>query len=323
VESDTITPLDRALIHALHLSPRAPFRLLGEVLGTSDQTVARRYRRLGDILGLRVQGQIDPYRVGISVWFMRLQCAPDAAGAIAQALAERPDTAWVRLASVGTEINCTVQGQDDTLGHPPLLDRLTGSRRIVGLSAHAILHAFSSSAWQGLTCVLDAEQVGQLRASHPTLRPPSAEARPLDATDRRLIELLARDGRTPTGQLAGALGWHESTLRRKLVQLIEDGALTFDVDYDERGLGLSANTTLWASVEPAQLETVGRSMAQHPEVPFVAATTGPTNLLASVLTSGNHGLFEYLTQRVSHIPGIRHVETAPVLRTVKRAGLMG
>jgi DNA-binding Lrp family transcriptional regulator len=49
--SPPIDRLDRQLLHALQIDGRAPFRRLASVLGASEQTVARRYRRLWDIRG--------------------------------------------------------------------------------------------------------------------------------------------------------------------------------------------------------------------------------------------------------------------------------
>ena len=46
MRSDSFDPLDRQLVHALQLDPRAPFSRVAAVLGVSDQTVARRYSRL-------------------------------------------------------------------------------------------------------------------------------------------------------------------------------------------------------------------------------------------------------------------------------------
>ncbi|HEY8980991.1 MAG TPA: AsnC family protein, partial [Streptomyces sp.] len=45
--------LDRALVHALHVDGRVAFSRVGEVVGVSGQTVARRYRRLREEAGLR------------------------------------------------------------------------------------------------------------------------------------------------------------------------------------------------------------------------------------------------------------------------------
>lgn len=72
-------------------------------------------------------------------------------------------------------------------------------------------------------------------------------------------------------------------------------------------------------MEPAVLETVGHALAGHPEVGFAAATTGPTSIYANVAGPDAPALYDYLTRRIAPIPGIRQVESAPVLRHLKRA----
>lgn len=69
------------------------------VLGVSDQTVARRYRRLRSSGDLRVLGMADESRLGRTAWVVRLHCTPDAAEKLAQAFARRPDTSYVALIS--------------------------------------------------------------------------------------------------------------------------------------------------------------------------------------------------------------------------------
>jgi len=66
--------------------------------------------------------------------------------------------------------------------------------------------------------------------------------------------------------------------------------------------------------------SVGTAIAAHPEVAFVGATTGPTNLLASVVCANTAQLYRYLTTQIGELAGVRHVETAPTIRTIKRAG---
>ncbi|MGW2109124.1 AsnC family transcriptional regulator, partial [Streptomyces sp. NPDC001948] len=48
--------LDRKIIHGLNCSPRVSFRRLGEVVGVSEQTVARRYGALRRSGVVRVVG---------------------------------------------------------------------------------------------------------------------------------------------------------------------------------------------------------------------------------------------------------------------------
>src|SRR5580704_6048512 len=104
----TIDALDRRIIQALSIDPRAPFSRMSEALGPSEQTIARRYRRLFNGHVVRVVGQLDSQRLGRSDWAVRIRCAPGSAPAVATRLAQRADTAWVQLISGGTEIFTTI-----------------------------------------------------------------------------------------------------------------------------------------------------------------------------------------------------------------------
>jgi DNA-binding Lrp family transcriptional regulator len=88
---------------------------------------------------------------------------------------------------------------------------------------------------------------------------------------------------------------------------------------DPRLFGVGPRTLLWLSVTPAHLEEAGAALARHPEIAFAAATTGPTNLYATVVCANQRELYRYLTTRVATLPAITHIETAPVIRTVKQA----
>ena len=146
--------IDRQIIHLLTIEPRASFRTVAVVTGISDQTAARRYRRLCEAAELRVLGVIDGSRLGWAEWFVRLQTTPGSADSIADALARRPDTRWVRLASGGTEISCMMRPRTPEQRDALFLRGLPGSRRVVQISAHSILHRFTPAAWPGLTRAL-------------------------------------------------------------------------------------------------------------------------------------------------------------------------
>ncbi|MGG7572391.1 Lrp/AsnC ligand binding domain-containing protein [Streptomyces sirii] len=74
------------------------------------------------------------------------------------------------------------------------------------------------------------------------------------------------------------------------------------------------------TVAPTHLDQVATDLARHDELAFVAATTGPTNLVAHALRPGPAALHHYLTHRLGNRTAIRALETAPVLRTLKGAG---
>ena len=320
MKSITLDQLDRQIVHALILDGRAPFSRIAAVVGASEQTVARSNRRMHAAGILRVVGLPDSQRLGQSDWLVRLQSVPDAAAAVADALARRDDTSWVQLTSGGTEIVCVVKPAEGSERHDLLLRQLPSSRRIVAISAQSLLHMFrgGSEHWPGATAALTGAQAAALApVATPDAAPPAAHA--LGPDDRILISELARDGRASYTELAQATHWHEATVRRRVEELRAAGVLYLDVDLDEAAYGIGTRAHLWMSVAPARLAAVGEALADHPEVPFVAAVTGANNLVASVLFPDDYALYRYLTERIASLDGVNAVEVAPIIRTVKRA----
>ncbi len=318
VESGLLDALDRRLAHALQLDGRASFSTIASVLGVSDQTVARRYRKLRSSGVLRVVGVPEAAPLGQVHWLVRLGCVPDAAAAIAAALARRDDTQWVSLMSGGTEIVCFIRTplREETDGL--LLGRLPKTPRVVSMTAYRLLRRFAGgpAGWPGRSNALSAAEVAALR------RPPPSEAYRPESGDPALLAALAHDGRADMSTLAAASGRSESTVRRRLEALRTSGALYFDVEVDAALLGYPLTATLWLTVAPSALESAGQALASHPQVAFAAATTGPANLVANVGCRDDAALYSYLADDLGGLPGVRQVETAPMIRTLKRFGTL-
>jgi DNA-binding Lrp family transcriptional regulator len=309
--------LDRRLLHALQLNGRAPFSRIAEVLGVSDQTIARRYSRLRSRGGLRVLGVTDPTALGEVSWFVRVQCAPDVATPVAEALARRDDTSWVSLTSGGTEIVCITRAGADEGSNALLLQKLPHTPRVQGVTAQCVLHTFFGGA-KGLINKLNhlsPEEVAELTVSRPEFG--EVDPGPLTEADRAMLAVLAKDGRAGYAELAQTSGASQSTVRRRLTELADSGVLYVDIDFDRRILDLDTRTMLWLSIAPAELVAVGEAMAEHTEVAFCAAISGQTNLAASVVCSGVAALYAYLTEKIAKLPGVQWVESAPVIKTVK------
>ncbi|QKV90680.1 AsnC family transcriptional regulator [Streptomyces sp. NA02950] len=313
--------IDRGLIHALHIDGRAPFSTIADVLGVSTQTVSRRYRRLCADASLRVVGLADPDRAGRTQWLLRLTAGPHAAQDLAAALARRPDTSWVMLASGGTEIVAVVHTPtaDGQAGHALLLHDIPRTAGITAVSAHCVLHTYlgGPTPWPGRVQSLDAEQRRRLQLA---TTPARSGQQALTPADGGLLAALQRDGRASLTDLAAVTGWSAATVARRLADLRAGGALFFDVELDTTLLGVTTQAMLWMAVAPAHLDHVARTLAGHHELAYVAAVTGPSNLVAEALCPDPAALHRYLIEEVGCLEAIRSLETAPVLRTVKAAG---
>jgi DNA-binding Lrp family transcriptional regulator len=322
VKSPAFDALDRRILHALQLDGRLPFSRMAEVLGVSDQTIARRYTRLRTAGHLRVLASFDPSLMGEVLWLVRAQCKPDSAEKLGRTLALRDDTAWVSVSSGGTEISCSTWAPATSTAEPSLLlARLPQTPSVVHMSAHCVMHRFFGGAL-GLTLKSGALTPDEVDALYPepvqghANVPGEQDPVVLDDGDRRMLAVLGVDGRADFAELAAATGWSQSTVRRRLAYLRASGAVFTDVEFDYEVYGLATRVLLWASVPPAQLESAGNALAEHPEVAYACATTGATNLHAVLLCRDIHSLYTYLTTRVANL-GVRHVETSPIMRALK------
>lgn len=318
--------LDRQLVQALQLDGRLPFSRIAEVLGVSDQTVARRYTRLRTAGRIRVFATTDAAILGEVQWIIRAQCKPDGAHKLGQTLALREDTSWVSLTSGGTEISCMTSAPEGMQSHSLLLTRLPRTPSVVSMTAHCVMHTFFGGS-RGLSLKSDALTEDQVRALQP--EPPHAygnrrDGDPvvLDEGDRRMLAVLGKDGRADFAELAAATGWSQSTVRRRLTQLRTSGAVYLDLEYDHDIFDLSARVLLWLSVAPAELDATGQALAEHPEVAYACATTGATNLHAVALCKNIQSLYTYLTRRVATLAAVHQVETTPIMQSLKGAAAL-
>ncbi|MDX3260131.1 Lrp/AsnC family transcriptional regulator [Streptomyces sp. MI02-2A] len=315
-ESLTLDKLDLQLLSALEIDGRASFSRIAAVLDVSDQTVARRYRRLCAEGGLRVVALRDAHRLGQDQWMLRVRCAPDTALTIADALAKRPDTYWIGLASGGTEVLCLTRprtrGDHDDL----LLAKLPRTPSVVEIRAHQLLHRYYGgvNGWIRKFGVLTDDQIAALRPGPP----PGPGPVGIEPEDEPLLAVLERDGRATHPELQRATGRSESVVKRRLNALLASGAVYIDTEYNADLFGHSVAAVLWITAAPAALHSVGEALATHPEIAHASATAGPSNIVATAVVRSTQELYAYLSGPLGWLEGVQHVETTPFLRRVKQ-----
>jgi DNA-binding Lrp family transcriptional regulator len=326
--SVTLDRLDRQIIHALILDGRSPFARIGVVLGSSEQTVARRYRRLWEAGVIRVRGLQGPADAMLD-WFVRVQVRPGAADSFAGALAARADVSWVTITAGGTEVVCATRPRTREQRDALLLERLPRASPVTSLTAHAILHRYAGSGeyeWTAFEDRLEPAQAEALAAARGP-RPPGVITNARDDGNRRLMPgdqqlaaALHEDGRASHAQLAAATRWSAGQVARRLETLFASGALYVDVEVATELLGFYSPALLWMTVPPSELITSAQRIAEARETAFVAAVSGPANLHATVACRDTEHLYEFIVRELGALPAIHTIETSPIARRVKQAG---
>jgi len=318
-------PDDLRIVRALQLAPRASFARIGSALGLPERSVARRYRTLRRGGLIRIFATVNPATAGEHKWMVRVRCRPDSATALATALARRDDVIWMSLTSAGSEITFAMRSLSASSRETLLTRRLPRTAHVLDIDAAVLLHPFlgdDPKDWGGLAGCLTADETAELAATgaRPAGDEDTSGPVPLEPPDQTLVAALAADGRASYADLAAATGMSEGRVTRRLATLLRTRTVFIDMDMCLGAFGYPLAAQLYLRVTPARLHQTGEALAAWPEVSFVAAMSGPHNLLATVVCRDLAELYTFISGRIGALDGVRSCEVAPVLRVVKQAG---
>ncbi|WP_258052566.1 Lrp/AsnC family transcriptional regulator [Streptomyces sp. Ru73] len=311
--------LDRGIVQALQIHPRAPWTLVGEVLGINSVTAARRWQRLRDagLAWVTAYPRLTDPRLVVS-GVVEVDTEPGAAQHVADALARQPAVVNIKITAGGRDLVLSVQarGLDQ-------LEDLTARlfRGTAGVRATRT-HVFTGVPTEGSRWrlrSLDDEQCARLEAAAPRLAVTGGAADDGDALDARLVELLSIDGRMSVRELAATAGAAQTTVRRRLQALVPDRvSLRCDVARPLSGWPLSA--VYFASVPSRHLDVVSRTLVGVREVRSCAITAGPHNLVVDVWLRALTDVHAFETHLTRQLPRLTIDDRSVVLRTVKHMG---
>lgn len=136
----------------------------------------------------------------------------------------------------------------------------------------------------------------------------------LDAVDRRLLSILAADGRCSVNDLAARAGVGRATAYQRLARLRERGVIRgFTVRVDPRALGLGISALLLINVEQRAWQEVRPELAALPGAEWIGATAGEFDFAVLVRTPDVQTLRDVVLERLQSIAGVRASETVLLL----------
>ncbi|GAB2726912.1 AsnC family transcriptional regulator [Kitasatospora kifunensis] len=317
----TVDELDLALVNAMQLRPRAPWSLLGQTLGISPVTAARRWRRLSQagIAWVTAYGLPHPEDRGC-VAYLDLDCAPDRLWQIADELAEDPHVMSVEHFSQGCSLVVTAAFTDLAMVSRYTTERLGRLPGVTAVRAH-LATGFYAEGIRWRLDSLDPAQRVELHDDHSAANgPPSRVRAEVREEDRELLIRLGVDGRLDQAELAAATGLSPSTLRRRLDRLAASDAIRFRCEIAARDAGRPVLATFRADLPPDRLDEVGPQLARLPEIRLCVAVTGAHNLILSVWLRSLADVQRLEASLARRFPDLRVAERRVSLRTVKRMG---
>ncbi|WP_298889736.1 Lrp/AsnC family transcriptional regulator [uncultured Serinicoccus sp.] len=309
--------LDRRIIAALQIHGRATWQQIAGATGSSDSTVARRAQRLfGEGLA-QVVATTDPLLCveGYPV-LVEITTTAGSVTQVAKALAGRTDVRFAALltGSFDLVVELIVSSQAE-LARVLLteIDRIPG---VWATKTESVLsHYKLEHTW--LQTDLPAEAADILVQHRGAVTP--GDPRPLDERERALVDLLSVDARASISELAQQLGASETSVRRRLDNLLTEGRVRLSTLVDPELLGYSAPAMYWLHMDLRHVDDAAKTLTRCPEVRYVAATSGHSNITLEVVLRDQADLHRFNTEVLAGLPGLHRAEAGQQLATLRRA----
>ena len=138
----------------------------------------------------------------------------------------------------------------------------------------------------------------------------------LDATAKRIIELLQEDGRISYAAIAKAVGLSEAAARARVQKLLDSDVMQVVAVTDPTQVGFTRQAMIGIRTQGDPM-LVGDLLAQVDEVDYVVTTAGSFDLLVEVVCEDDPHLLQVMRQ-VRELEGVVSSETFVYLKLNKQ-----
>jgi Lrp/AsnC family transcriptional regulator for asnA, asnC and gidA len=133
----------------------------------------------------------------------------------------------------------------------------------------------------------------------------------LDEFDKKILELLDKDGRKPYSEIAKNLGISNTMVHQRILRIKQEGILKkIGLDLDERKMGYewSAFTGIVLK-EDSDSKSIIEALEKINEVTECYYITGKYTLYIRIVAKNSEHMRRILYEKIDHIPGVLKTES--------------
>lgn len=139
----------------------------------------------------------------------------------------------------------------------------------------------------------------------------------VDDIDYGIIRALQGNARLPFTQIAKDLGVTEKTIRMRVQQLQDEGALSLVGIVNPVKAGFHVQAMIQVAVDAEKLDDVVAALTDIVEIRLIVLTSGEYQLFTQVLVTSNEELSQFLIKKLYKIPGISKTNVINELKILK------
>ena len=140
----------------------------------------------------------------------------------------------------------------------------------------------------------------------------------IDELDLKILKLLEENGRLAFMDIAKKLRLSESTIRKRVQALKENGVIKrFTVEIDPAKIGLNTVAIVGIDVDPPKLLEVAQKLCDFKEIRCVATSTGDHMIMTEIWTKDGRELTRLISEKIGPIEGVKKICPAIILEKLK------
>lgn len=139
-----------------------------------------------------------------------------------------------------------------------------------------------------------------------------------DIVDRAIVDFLIQDGRMSCTEIARRIGHvSERSVRYRIDRMVKGGVIQVSAVVSPKAVGFPVTADVFIDVEPGRIMDVARKLMEFECVSYVACSTGETDVSIQIVARNNDELYDFVTQVIAQVPGVRKTTTVLVPVIVK------
>ncbi|MEV7548280.1 Lrp/AsnC family transcriptional regulator [Amycolatopsis sp. NPDC089917] len=314
-----LTEPELDLIAALQIAPRASVAVLAEALDVSASTVGRRLVRLDEQRILRVIGQVEwTARARGNPRHVWVTTEPGASGSAAKDLARFPEVQLAAETAGRSDVYLAVHVPDRAQARELLADRIPGVAGVAGTHSELVLRALTrADSWRLHRLSREQHEILSREQVVPTA-PDWFDTDKASPDERRLIGLLAGNGRITAAEAGRILGLSQSTAYRLIQSTLRRGIVRPRVEVEPAQLGYELEAIIALTVTPGAIQDVAGELARHPSARYVSIVAGTASIIHQGVFRNEDEMADFLTRDLAPLPGITALQVSVVLRMLRR-----
>ncbi|ALJ18648.1 Lrp/AsnC family transcriptional regulator [Microbacterium sp. No. 7] len=310
MQTIALDPVDRRLLHALQIEPRASWNALARVVGVDARTLARRWARLDAegvawITGHTMRGQTA---------LIEIECDLPGIRGVIDELSHDPAVFVLDSSAGSRDLLALVRAADLSALATYSIDRLARLPGVRAIRTHVMNEMLlDASSWR-----LRELTPAQLALMPQPGAPRARSARQVaDDVEEAILAALWADGRTPVAEIAERSGISPQRISDGIAIMRQDGTLRLRTDIARAASGWPVYAWYFVEAPSRVLEAAKGTITTVPEVRLAFTTASRYNLVLAVWLRRLSDVNRFEIALENAMTGARIADRAVVLRIEK------